>query len=216
MLGWSLAGAMALGACDGGGGPAARALYPPTTEGAPMSAPSTSEPAATGPSGGPTTAGPAAPVTSVGGTPGTSMCLTTQLAVRVEGAEGGLSHAGSAIVFKNNGRPCVVSAYPGVDGLGPKGEVVVSARRTPGGYVGGVGSGGSRPTVELATGSSASALLEGIIAPVDGAPPCPVATSLLITPPNETHSVRLAVRFELCGLEIHPVVPGTTSSAERP
>jgi len=32
--------------------------------------------------------------------------------------------------------------------------------------------------------------------------------ALVVTPPGETHSVRLAVQMYGCELEVHPVVPG--------
>ncbi|MDQ1392998.1 MAG: hypothetical protein QOF30_1975 [Acidimicrobiaceae bacterium] len=99
--------------------------------------------------------------------------------------------------------------YPGADGLAADGAHVVSARRTTNGYLAGVGLLGPEPTVSLATGTTASASVEGLLAPTPSQSACPTYTTLLITPPNETHSVRLATG-SLCDLEIHPVVPGST------
>jgi hypothetical protein len=65
------------------------------------------------------------------------------------------------------------------------------------------------PTVDLATGATASAILEGFNAPVDQTTAsCPAYTGLLVTPPEETHTARVALAFSLCSVEIHPVVPG--------
>ncbi len=99
--------------------------------------------------------------------------------------------------------------YPGADGLTAGGTHVVSARRTTNGYLAGVGLLGPEPIVSLATGATASASIEGLLAPTPSQSACPIYTTLLVTPPNETHSVRLPAK-SLCDLEVHPVVPGST------
>src|ERR1019366_196348 len=70
------------------------------------------------------------------------------------------------------------------------------------------------PLVPLLPGQSASALVEGTDNPVGSGPnppPCPVDSGLLVTAPNTTHSVHLPAGPALCsGLQIHPVVPGTS------
>lgn len=86
----------------------------------------------------------------------------------------------------------------------------MSARRTKSGYHGGVQPGHPIPKVHLATGKTASAMVEW----VTGFQSCPRAQSLRITAPNAVRSVRLAPKSlgseRLCHLEVHPVVPGVT------
>jgi hypothetical protein len=119
-------------------------------------------------------------------------------------------HTGFAIEFKNRGSACTITGYPGVDALSATGQRILSAKRTKSGYIGGVFS-GPIPTVHLAKGTTASALVEW----GDGAPlgvPCPHAHSLRITPPGAVSSVIVSpesLKTEtLCFLQVHPVVPG--------
>lgn len=102
-----------------------------------------------------------------------------------------------------------MKAYPGVDGIDAQGRVLVHASRTPRGYLGGPGR---TRVVSVERGGNASALLEGSTGPV-GDEPCPQYVAVLITPPNETHSVRRPVRAAFCQPSIHPVVSGTTGGS---
>jgi uncharacterized protein DUF4232 len=135
-----------------------------------------------------------------------SRCSTKQLKIAVVGFRaGGAGHSGYVLRFKNAGRPCTLQGFPGVDGLAVNGRVVVHARRSRRGYLGGAHS---RSRISLPTGATASALLEGLTGPIRGHP-CPQYRSLMITPPNETHSERRrAGVYPLCDPEIHPVVTG--------
>ena len=117
-----------------------------------------------------------------------------------------------AIEFKNRGSACTLTGYPGVDALSATGQRIISAKRTKSGYLGGVFS-GPIPTVRLAKGTTASAMVEW----VDGGPlgmPCPRVHSLRITPPGAVSSVVLSPTFlkiqTFCGVQVHPVVPGRT------
>jgi hypothetical protein len=121
-------------------------------------------------------------------------------------------HTGSAIEFKNRGSACTLAGYPGVEALSATGQPILTAKRTKSGYVGGVFS-GPIPTVHLAKGTTASALVEW----VDGGPlgmPCPRVHSLRITAPGAVSSVTLSPKSlqiqTFCGLQVHPVVPGRT------
>lgn len=89
------------------------------------------------------------------------------------------------------------------------------AKRTPGGYLGGLAQDASASKVELRAGQTASALFEGINGAIAGRP-CPPYAAILVTPPNETHSVRIPSNYSLCYPEIHPIVPGTTGDANVP
>jgi Domain of unknown function (DUF4232) len=136
-------------------------------------------------------------------------CHGKQLGTTVTVAQGGLSHQGDLIEFRNHGVACTITGYPGVDALNAEGHRVLSATRTKSGYLGGVWS-GPIPTVRLATGQTASAMVEW----GDLGSPCPRAQSLRITPPNAVHSVVLSPKSlkpqTLCRFQVHPVVPGTS------
>jgi Protein of unknown function (DUF4232) len=136
-------------------------------------------------------------------------CSAAQIGVTLGAVSGGLGHEGLAVRFTNRGTPCLISGYPGADGLSATGRRVLSAARTPTGYLGGVRS-KAIPTVSLGTGQTASALLEWISGPVTGLS-CSMVRYFEITPPGAYRSVRLAVAsrsFSICKAEIHPVVPG--------
>jgi hypothetical protein len=129
-----------------------------------------------------------------------------------------MGHWGFPLILVNKGSStCRLVGYPGVAGLDADGSQVTQARRTPSGYLGGLSDpGAAPPTVDLAPGASASALVEGTNVPSGNATSCPVYHGLLVTPPDETHSVRVDVTPNGCdGLQIHPVVPGEAGSQAR-
>jgi Protein of unknown function (DUF4232) len=139
-------------------------------------------------------------------------CRAKELGITLTQASPGLTHHGYVVEFKNRGRACTITGYPGVDGLNAKGHRILSAKRTKSGYLGGVAS-GAIPKVHLAKGKTASAIVEWS----DLGSPCPRAHSLRITPPNAVNSVVLSPKSlkseTLCRVEVHPVVPGTTGQA---
>lgn len=152
-----------------------------------------------------------------------SPCTNADVGVADSGGGAGLGHEDRVLVFTNASRAvCTLQGYPGVAGLNAAGEQVAQASRTPSGYMGGLLPGASGPAeVTLAPGQAASAVVEGTDTP-QGSQPCPTYPSLLVTPPDLTRSVRVAVTGSggsssggLAGcsaLEIHPVVPGTSGS----
>ena len=139
---------------------------------------------------------------------GASLCATKQLRITIAAVPGGLDHVGAAVRFRNQGSTCVLRGYPGVDGLVADGRAVVHATRSLSGYLGGAKA---LESVVLGHGKTASALYEGLGGPLPGHR-CPNYRFLEITPPNETHSVRLRVDRGLCSPQIHPVVAGRTGS----
>jgi hypothetical protein len=65
--------------------------------------------------------------------------------------------------------------------------------------------------VTLGAGQVASALVTGTDVPTGNSTGCPSYTRLLVTPPGETHSIRVAAALPGCsGLGVRPVVSGTT------
>lgn len=140
-------------------------------------------------------------------------CKTGQLTISIGSTQGGLGHFGSILRFKDRGARCEMRGYPGVAGLTRGGKQVVEARRTPTGYLGGSVPGRAMRTVLLSRGQTGSALLEGRLGPTPGGPRCPSYNALLVTPPNDTHSVKIRSPFGLCYLEIHPILPGRLGGA---
>jgi hypothetical protein len=175
------------------------------------------------PSGGPSAAAsgtnPSAHSSSGGGFDGGSgngsgpaECKVGQLDIGIGGGDAGSGHRSKVIVLRNNGsNRCVMQGYPGVAALDGSGNQVAQATRTLHGYLGGVAS-GQPPRVNLAPGQSASATVEALASGPNG-DSCTAYAGLLVTPPDETHSVRLTWDSDGCSdLQIHPVVPGTSGS----
>lgn len=108
------------------------------------------------------------------------------------------------IVFRNvSSRSCRLQGYPGVAGLNAAGQQVAQAVRTP--HPNGSGRG-----VTLKPGQVASSVVESSDMPTGTQTRCPQYT-LLVTPPNETHSTHLRVTTPGCGvLRVLPVVTGTS------
>jgi hypothetical protein len=153
--------------------------------------------------------------------PGTPRCKNQQITVTDTGGGAGLGHEDQVLVFTNDsGSACSLSGYPGVAGLTPSEAQAVQADRTFSGYLGGLLPGVTAlPVVSLAPAQTASAVAEGTDNP-SGSQPCPHYPSLLITPPDLTEQVRVQVTdlgtqgFPGCsGIEVHPVVPGSSGSS---
>jgi hypothetical protein len=109
------------------------------------------------------------------------------------------------VLFKNlSQRTCTLQGYPGVAGLNAAGQQVTQAVRTPFTHV------GPPSAISLAPGQTASAAVQGSDVPVGTATTCTSYPALLVTPPGETHSQRVAVMLPGCsGLKVGPVVAGT-------
>ncbi|MGC9665561.1 DUF4232 domain-containing protein [Planosporangium sp. 12N6] len=191
--------AATLAGCGGSGEPAAPGSSTP-----PVSPPVTAsaQPPAVVPASGQPSGGP-------GG--GSSTCTLDHLNVTLVHSGAAAGHYGFVLVFRHDQTPtCRLQGYPGVAALDAQGAQVAQARRTPSGYLGGLADpNGQPPVVDLAPGGVASALVEGTNVPPGGATSCPLYQGVLVTPPDETHSVRLDVEANGCGgLDVHPVVPG--------
>jgi hypothetical protein len=165
------------------------------------------------------TFGPATPSAfSVGSLP---PCTNAQITVSDAGGGAALGHVDQVLVFTNTGHTaCTLTGYPRLAGLSSIGQDETQATRTPGGYMGGLLSGDTTPpVVSLAPGETASAIVEGTDNPI-GSRPCFHYQALLVTPPNLTDQTRVGISdagmqgFPDCsGLEVHPVVAGSTGSS---
>lgn len=156
-------------------------------------------------------------------TSSTPPCTSSQLTVSDSGGGAGLGHEDQVLVFTNDGRStCALTGYPGVAGVNAAGQQVAQANRSVSGYLGGLLPGTTTiPLVSLGPGQAASAIVEGTDNPLFGQP-CPHYLSLLVTPPNLTEQVRVAVSDlgtrppglpDCSGLQVHPVVPGSSGNA---
>lgn len=148
----------------------------------------------------------------------TSPCSSSQLSVTLGGFAAASNSEGGLLIFTNNGHTsCSMSGYPTVLAEGTQGNVVMTARRTRSGYLGGV-TGVSPPQAYLEPGLSASALVEGGALPT-GHASCVTITTIVITPPGATASISVPNRFPTghgvpgCSpISVHPVIPGLAYS----
>lgn len=131
-----------------------------------------------------------------------NLCRLSELAVSAGQGQGAAGTVGIPILFRNaGGRRCQLFGYPGVAGLDTTGRQAVQAARAR--------TGPAPSVITLSPGQVASALVSGTDVPTGNATSCPTYT-LLVTPPGETHSTRLAASLPGCsGLTVHPVVSGT-------
>ena len=145
--------------------------------------------------------------------PDTSHCTSKELQISIGEAGAALGHFGAPPLFRNVGnRSCELSGYPEVIGVEAAGGAVVPARHSLAGYLGGIRA-ASPPTVTLAYGEVASALIEATNVPEGDAESCPEFERLRVSPPGDPTSTKIDVSFYNCsGIEVHPVVPGSTGS----
>ena len=147
-------------------------------------------------------AAPAVPVTAPGqGTPPTAQapqanaeCTTGNLTVRLGVAlpSGAPGVTQRPIIFTNAGAAaCFVIGWPGVAALNAGGTQIFQAARVN----------AKGPQVMLQPGQSASAMLDATTfhnAPNATAAPCQNVPNLLVTPPDETHSIHVAFGSAIC------------------
>jgi hypothetical protein len=187
------------------------------TTGGPGTAPTSK--AATEAVGGTPVTGPHTMPTSPGSTPDTPVapppttpanCTIDHLSVVSQHGSAASGHRSMVLVFTNHGPVCRLFGYPGVAALNGGGAQIEQAVRTTNGYMGGLPAGQNPVSAYLSNGESASAIVEAVAYQPNGDACTPYA-GLLVTPPNETHSVKLTWDNDGCAsLQIHPVVLGTT------
>jgi hypothetical protein len=131
-------------------------------------------------------------------------CVARQLRVSLGTFSAATGRIGGAIRFRNHGNLCSLRGYPDVDGLAADGRVGERARHILTGFLGGATH---IATVTVAHDQTASAFLQGYDCAFLTPPPHGYR-NLEITAPGTRHSVRLTLRYPLCGLKIEPIVPG--------
>lgn len=145
-------------------------------------------------------------------------CSADQLTVTTGPWEGAGGHGGFPLLFTNRSTTsCTLVGYPGAAVLNSAGQQVMQAVRTPSGYEGGLSPGTTTsPVITVPPGQTAAARLEWIENPqAPQQTSCPSYGSVIVTPPNTYRSTELHAPspIYLCtGLEIHPVLLGTTGA----
>jgi len=122
-------------------------------------------------------------------------------------------HVGIMLLFRNSGTTaCRLTGYPGAALLAATGRHRrLDIARTPQGFMGGLSpQARASPVVLLKPDRFASAILEGEDFNPKTSAACPQYATLLVTPPNQTVTVRFARSLAICDPEIHPVVAGTS------
>jgi hypothetical protein len=144
--------------------------------------------------------------TAAAATATTPACGNGSLAVTHTPTDGATGHSSMVLLFRNVGpHTCSLRGFPGFAALNSSGNVLTQAVRTLHGFAGGASA---IRTVSLAPGGFASAIAEWMnFNPVTSGD-CRFSTSVAVTPPNTSHSSRLAVPVSLCNLQIHPTVAG--------
>ena len=123
-------------------------------------------------------------------------------------------HVVFVVTARNASRQtCITQGYPGVALLDAKGRQIEQATRTRFGFMGGLNR-GAPPRIVLRPGQRASARIEGFTINEATQQACPHSSAILFTLPDNRDSTRLRVSFPACkGVQVHPMVPGTTGSS---
>jgi hypothetical protein len=149
-----------------------------------------------------------------------SRCQYRQLRVTaLSGGAGAGSRQEIVGFFNVSNTSCTVTGYPVVVALDAQGAQVATAEPDPYSGSGGGNTGAGPSTVELKPGQFAAAILYGRGIPLGTATSCSQYDAFLVTPPNQTQSVRVAAwsgwepgPFPGCsGIAVGPFVPGTRS-----
>ena len=177
---------------------------PAATSGAPVSDAGNSAGSASG--GG--SAGGAIGVGSTSSPAGTPECTALVLTISAATGPSGDGHQSELLRFSNiGGHTCFMRGYPGVAQLHGS-QTLQNAARARSGYLGGLPSGQSIPTVVLEPGHSASALVEALDAAPNGSQACTGAgaTGLLVTAPDQTSNTNLPSLLTACAdFQVHPI-----------
>lgn len=152
---------------------------------------------------------------SGGSSSGTPECTASALTIDAVTGPSGSTHVSELLHFSNNGsHTCFLRGYPGVAQVNGS-HTLQNAARTQSGYLGGLSAGQSIPTVVLAPGHSASALVEAESAASNGSNACAGAgaTGLLVTAPDQYSSVQVPSLLQACAdFQVHPITGGSDGS----
>lgn len=189
------------------------ASQPAASSAASIAASSSSGPAASG-AGAASPGAASSPSTSSAGVP---ECGDADILIYQQPGGAFMGHTAVAFGFVNTGgHTCYLQGYPGVDALDKSGRVLLSATRTLNGMIGESYDGSvpltAPPRVVVAPRHTVLAVLEWVdVDPIGGVPGgclVPYATSLLVTAPDSTQSIKFTGGYSnICeALEINPVI----------
>lgn len=141
---------------------------------------------------------PTTPTTSTPTTvAGLARCATTALTGSVAGSGGGAGTIETTIGLKStSAAPCILGGYPGLQLLDSAGANLPTNVVRKGNYP---FTSMTPTTVTLTNGQSAYFNLGYSDVPVGTETTCPTSTSLLVTPPNATDSLRMTAMLAPCG-----------------
>jgi Protein of unknown function (DUF4232) len=146
-----------------------------------------------------------------------SRCTAAQLTVTQAAAQGGagLGHVSVVVLVHDVATSaCTLHGYPTVALAAEHGGAIVSATKTPSGYMGGFTKDTTTlPRVTILPGGVASFMVEGTDVPGPGARSCPTYGAMEITAPETTLHKSLVASLPGCSRpQVHPVVPGVTGT----
>jgi len=145
-------------------------------------------------------------------TPRTSPCEPGDTEIVMGPGGAGLGHWSITLLLVDPGaRTCTFKGYPTVRAFVSLTRHWVAARRTPSGYLGGLGSGQTIMPVTLTFDTVASFMIEGTDVPVGNARSCPQYVRLVAALPGWHPTANLPIDAPACStLQVHPLVIGPT------
>jgi hypothetical protein len=130
--------------------------------------------------------------------------------VRVSIKNGPVRHRTQLVQVVNTDiHPCALAGYPTVTALSGSSTLAVAAASIAG-PSGGV-SGSVAPVVVLTPGAVATSLVE-LDSQTDGTGVCPASDRVRVSIGAPARTVTIPLKLPVCGLQVHPLVPGGTGS----
>jgi hypothetical protein len=143
--------------------------------------------------------------------PASSAPPCTSLEVNTGSLGAAAGHSGFALRFRNSGSvACALVGFPTVTATDSRTGQTISARHTPGGYLGGTDL--PVPTLVLRPGDQVSALVEAENNPHGDATSCTELIHMRVSVNGRTTSMTQTLA-NCAGMEVHLFVPGTTGTA---
>ena len=150
--------------------------------------------------------------TATSGTPALH-CTAASLTLAFLGQQGATGHGELGFTLRNTGaRPCRTFGFPGILFLGASGAPLPTAsQRTTRDFFGAAPEAG----VDLAPGQQASFRV-GVEHGLASSAGCTTASGLQVIPPDDTHTLRVAIpggAYECGAATVTPLQPGTSAFA---
>jgi hypothetical protein len=137
---------------------------------------------------------------------GSTHCGNGALEVKARDQQGAAGHGSVVLTYTNVlSAPCTTKGYPGVDALVGTAHTVASAKRTLRGTAGGADA---VKALTVQPGETVSALLEWTTVGSG----CTTSDYVDTIPPDDTADTMLTLSVGSCGLQIHPLVAGSSGN----